>query len=225
MGNDASSYISTRHLGRRLDLRRLTRDFFARYTPDVARDLLGKVLVRQLDGKTLTGRIVETEAYRGRDDPASHAFRGPTKRTMVMFGRAGLVYVFFSYGFHWCLNITTEATGEPGAVLIRAIEPLRGIEEMRHRRRMVKDLRLLTSGPGRLTQALGIDASLNGEDVVTSRRLYLVEGKADAEIASSPRVGLSIGRETPWRYYLVGNPFVSKARTQTLIRAGLGRGS
>ena len=191
---------------------RLARSFFSRYTPDVAGDLLGRVLVREVGGSVLTARIVETEAYRGADDPASHSYRGMTKRTTVMFGEAGHAYVYFTYGNHYCLNLTAETEGVPGAVLIRAVEPLKGIEEMR-RRRGVEELTNLTSGPGKLTKAMGIDLRLNGEDVVKSKELFVRDGHRTEEVVVSPRIGISSGQDKLWRYYLGGNAFVSGART------------
>ncbi len=151
------------------------------------------------------------EAYRGFDDPASHAYRGITKRTAVMFGEPGHAYVYFIFGNHYCLNLTTETEGVPGAVLIRAVEPLVGIEEMR-RRRGVEELTSLTSGPGKLTKALGIDLRLNGEDVVESEQLYLVSGKRGA-VSVSSRIGVASAKDRLWRYFLEGNPFVSGDRT------------
>src|SRR5271156_3050692 len=169
---------------------RLGRSFFSRYTPDVAQELLGCLLVRRIGRRTLSGRIVEVEAYRGRDDPASHSYRGATKRSSIMYGEAGVgegggraargshsyrgatkrssimygeagrVYVFFSYGVHWCLNFTTEAEGQPGAVLIRALEPVGGMEQMAQNRG-VAGVERLTNGPGKLTRALSIDGSFN----------------------------------------------------------------
>ena len=191
---------------------RLGRSFYSRYTPEVARELLGSVLVRVIGGQELRSRVVEVEAYRGADDPASHAYRGVTRRTSVMFGEPGHAYVYFTFGFHHCLNVTTETDGEPGAVLIRAVEPLEGIEEMR-RRRGVIELTNLTSGPGKLTKALGIDLSLNGEDVVRSRGLFLLRGRLDGDVAVSRRIGISSGQEKAWRFYVEGSPFVSGART------------
>lgn len=204
----------TRKPARALRMGRLPREFFARYTPYVAREMLGMVLVRVLDtGTRIQGRIVETEAYRGSDDPASHAYRGVTRRTEVMFGEAGHAYIYFSYGFHYCLNVTTEEPGHAGAVLIRAVEPLRGLEEM-HARRADKSGKLtnLTNGPGKLTQAMAIDLSLNREDLVTSKRLYLLKGRTEPEVVTSPRIGISAAREVEWRYYVSGNPFVSHGR-------------
>ena len=128
-----------------------------------------------------------------------------------MFGEAGRAYVYFVYGNHWCLNFTTEEEGQPGAVLIRALEPVEGVARMA-RSRGVDDLRSLTSGPGRLTEALSIGGSFNGEDVVTSKRLR-VEGRAgQVEAGTSARIGVSSGREMRWRFFVVGNPVVSKGK-------------
>jgi DNA-3-methyladenine glycosylase len=155
---------------------RLARRFFEGYTPKVARALLGTVLVRVADSERLAGIIVETEAYRGARDPASHAYRGRTRRNDVMFGEGGHAYVYFSYGSHWCLNVTTEPAGRAGAVLVRAIEPMEGLEKMLRNRGLESDEHL-TDGPGKLTQALKIDSALSGEDLVTSDRLFLEEGE------------------------------------------------
>ena len=152
---------------------------------------------------------MEVEAYRGSDDPASHSYRGATKRISIMFGEGGHVYVFFAYGFHWCLNFTTEEEGQPGAVLIRALEPVEGVEEMA-RNRGVSEVGKLTDGPGKLTKALSIDGDFNGEDLVRSRRLYVLNREEPARVAASARIGISKGREQQWRYFVEGNPFVSK---------------
>jgi DNA-3-methyladenine glycosylase len=188
---------------------RLRRAFFSRYTPDVARELLGCLLVRRVGGATLSGRIVEVEAYRGSDDPASHSYRGATKRSAIMFGEAAHVYVFFAFGNHWCLNFTTEVEGEPGAVLIRALEPVEGVGRMAENRG-VSELARLTSGPGNLTKALSIDGGFNGEDLVTSKRLYVLGKEKPVRVEASTRIGISKGREREWRYFVEGNTFVSK---------------
>lgn len=174
--------------------------------------MIGAILVSNLGGVVTSGRVVETEAYRGADDPASHAYRGKTKRTEVMFGEAGHAYVYFSYGFHYCLNVTTETQGSPGAVLIRALEPLAGVQIMRARRG-VADVRQIANGPGKLTKAMGIGIALNGEDMVVSKRLYLLEGQPGGRIGTSPRIGVSVGQETRWRYFLTDSPFVSRGGT------------
>ena len=189
---------------------RLERRFFERYTPNVAKALLGTALVRRVDGERLSGTIVETEAYRGKRDPASHAFRGRTARNAVMFEQAGHAYVYFAYGSNWCLNITTEPAGTPGAVLIRAIEPKEGLEAMAKNRRGATGH--LTDGPGRLTQALGIDANFDGEDFVTSSRLFLEYGRSIGKTGVSPRVGISRGTSYMWRFFVIGNAFVSRAK-------------
>ena len=190
------------------------RRFFEGYTPKVAKALLGTLLVRVVDGERLSGTIVETEAYRGASDPASHAYGGKTKRNAVMFGEGGHAYVYFSYGFHWCLNVTTEPAGKAGAVLVRAVEPIEGLEQMLRNRSLDLDEHV-TDGPGKLTQALGIDSGLNGEDLVTSDRLFIEEGKKVEGTGSSSRVGIQRGVEFKWRFFVKGNRFVSKAKPLT----------
>src|SRR5262249_49910509 len=141
------------------------RSFYARPTRQVAQDLLGSVLVHQLGATTLAGRIVETEAYLGLEDLAAHASRGLTARTRVLFGPPGHAYVYLIYGMYECLNLVAEPDGQPGCVLIRALEPLGGIEEMRRRRPAARRLEDLASGPGKLTLALGISRRHNGQDL------------------------------------------------------------
>ena len=199
--------------------RRLPRSFFARPSPEVGPDLLGRILVRKVgDGTLLTARIVEAEAYQ-EDDPASHSFRGRTNRTEVMFGPPGHAYVYFTYGMHHCMNVVTGLTGEGSAVLLRAAEPLEGLEEMA-RRRGTNDLRALCSGPGRLCQALGIDRAENGLDLVRGRLLWLLEGApvAPSTINVGPRVGITSGTERPWRFSVQGDRFVSRARPAVPVR-------
>jgi DNA-3-methyladenine glycosylase len=188
---------------------RLDRPFFARYTPDVAEDLLGCLLVRRIGRRRISGRIVEVEAYRGSDDPASHSYRRATTRSSVMFGEAGHVYMFFSYGNHWCLNFTAEQAGEPGGVLIRALEPVEGVAEM-VKNRGLSELQRLANGPGKLTQALAIDGGFNGEDLVTSKRIYVVDKEEAVPVMASPRIGISKAKELPWRFFVEGSPFISK---------------
>jgi DNA-3-methyladenine glycosylase len=190
---------------------RISREFYERYTPRVARELLGSRLVRVVDGERLSGVIVEAEAYRGSKDPASHAYRGRTKRTEVMFGPPGHAYVYFTMGMHHCLNITTEPEGTAAAVLIRALEPKEGVDRMR-RNRGVADVLRLATGPGNLTRALGIDRRLNGEDVVSSNVLFLERGVFVRGVGVSPRVGVSSGAGVRWRFFVKGSPFVSKGR-------------
>jgi len=192
-------------------MKRLPRSFFERYTPLVARELLGMRLVRVDGGERLAGMIVETEAYRGRRDPASHAFRGRTRRNEVMFGPAGHAYVYFSMGMHYCLNVTTEFPGTPGAVLLRAIEPAEGMRGMLKNRGLDTAVHV-ADGPGRLTEALGIDSRLNGEDMVTSKNLFIEKGTKPKRIGRSSRVGINVATERRWRYFIVGNRFVSRRK-------------
>ena len=193
----------------------LPRKFYERPSIVVAPDLIGKVLVRDVAGSRLEGIIVETEAYAGLEDPASHAYRGKTKRNEVMFGEAGHAYVYFTYGFHHCLNFVTATEGTPEAVLIRALEPITGIEEMKQRR-MTSDLRNLTSGPGKLCKALAIDRSLNGIDVTKlSSQISVREGKGTPRlIGSSARIGIRVATQRPWRFFDAQSEFVS-AKKQT----------
>jgi DNA-3-methyladenine glycosylase len=176
----------------------------------VARELLGRLLVRRLPGVTLLGRIVECEAYR-EDDPASHSYRGVTNRTEVMFGRAGRLYVYFTYGMHYCMNVVTGAEGEGSAVLLRAVEPLQGLDWMRERRGVL-DARSLCRGPARLTQAYGVGRADNGMDLVEGTDLFVSAGRriADGSVGVSPRVGIRIATEQPWRFFEAGSPFVSR---------------
>ena len=170
---------------------------------EVARGLLGWTFLR--DG--VGGCIVEVEAY-SPDDPASHAFRGRTPRNGAMFGEAGTLYVYRSYGIHWCVNIACEPVGIGAAVLVRALAPTHGVVEMRRRRGDVDD-RLLCSGPGRLTQALGIGAEDNGLSVL-GPPFELEPPEKAVEVATTPRVGLTKGTELPWRYVVRDSTWVSR---------------
>jgi DNA-3-methyladenine glycosylase len=180
----------------------------------VARDLLGRQLVRALPGGVpLRARIVECEAYQ-EDDPASHSFRGLRPQTAVMFGPPGHLYVYRSYGVHWCMNVVTGEDGEGSAVLLRAAEPLDGIDRMRRARR-TEDPRLLCAGPGRLTQALSITGNHNGADLVRGPDLTMArgEGLPDDAVRVATRIGLTVAREQPWRFLDGGSRFVSRGRT------------
>jgi DNA-3-methyladenine glycosylase len=189
------------------------RAFYARDTVWVAKDLLGKRLVRIRGSGRMIGKIVEVEAYRGSDDPASHAFRGLTPRNAPMFGEPGHAYVYFTYGNHYCLNVTTRESGIPGAVLIRAIEPIEGISTMARLRPNVPKLDL-TNGPGKLTKALGIDKSLNEIDMTKHGPLYVTRAEAqDFEVGRSTRIGIAVGKDRLWRFYVLGNPYVSRRFT------------
>jgi DNA-3-methyladenine glycosylase len=172
--------------------------------------LLGRVLFYRTTEGLLAGRIVETEAYTGGDDPASHAFRGRTTRNAVMFGPAGHAYVYFTYGMHYCLNVTAEASGTAGAVLLRALEPLAGDEIMRARGDRGPARRLL-SGPGKIGRAFGLTLADNGRDF-TRGPLGLAAGSpvADREVGVSRRIGITRAVDRPYRFVVIGNPSVSK---------------
>jgi DNA-3-methyladenine glycosylase len=196
---------------------RLPRAFYARPATEVAPALLGHVLVRALpDGTRAAARIVEVEAY-GPDDPASHAFRGMTPRNAVMFGPPGHLYVYFTYGMHFCMNAVTGRAGEGTAVLVRACEPLEGVEGMRSRRGRDRILELC-SGPGRLTQALGVARSEDGADLVDGDRVWVERGSRPGGIDTGIRVGVHETTRS-WRYWLEGNPFVSRGRPGPTTRA------
>jgi DNA-3-methyladenine glycosylase len=185
----------------------LPRKFYDRPAIEVARDLLGKVLVH---GRAM-GRIVETEAYLGVQDPAAHASRGLTQRTRVLFGPPGHAYVYFIYGMYECLNLVAEPEGQPGCVLIRALEPVGGIEEMWKRRPGARSVHDLASGPGKLTLAMGITRRQNGIDVTRGEltvRCAAVE--EPFEVAVTPRIGIRHAAEWPLRFHIEGNPCVSR---------------
>lgn len=173
--------------------------------------MLGQIVVSDTPEGRTSGHIVETEAYLGPDDPASHAARLKQGRVEAMWGEPGIAYVYRSYGVHAMLNIVSEPKGETGAVLVRALEPLAGIELMQIRRG-IERLNLLCSGPGRLCQALGISLDLHGTDLVTSDRLWIAPGETVADISVSGRIGISRGLEHPWRFWVSGNPHVSAHR-------------
>lgn len=221
---------------------RFRRNFYLQDSRSVAEQLLGAYLHRITeDGEELIGKIVETEAY-GVGDAACHAFRGPTKRNQIMFREGGFSYVYFTYGMHFCFNVTTNAEGIGEAVLIRAVEPILGIEWMRAHRPNVKHDRELTSGPGRLCQAFGLTREQNGIDLIESDELFITKGttplltkergrgevgkesgrgKAAKEsgtrevsnlIGTSTRIGINVAQDLPWRYFIEGNQYVSRAK-------------
>jgi DNA-3-methyladenine glycosylase len=197
-------------------LRSLPRAFFARDPRRVARELLGKVLVRREQHGALTARIVEVEAYLGERDPAAHASAGKTLRNAVLFGPPGHAYIYFIYGNHYCLNVSCEPEGKAGSVLFRAVEPLTGIEAMARSRgielRSSKDWRNLTSGPGRLCEAFGITRTRDNACDLTSDASSLWLGDDGCRIRGivvTPRVGIVKAADKPLRYVLAGNRFVS----------------
>ncbi len=188
---------------------------------DAARQLLGSLLIRELpaleEGEPpirLIGRIVETEAY-DQSDAASHSYKGRTERTAVMFGPPGRLYVYFTYGMHYCCNIVTGPQGSGAAVLIRAIEPIEGQAEMLHNRQRKSQIKFsstqLTNGPAKLCQALQIDKTLNGHNLLQAPlRLELQKSFNESEISQTTRIGISQAKEVPWRFYVTNNQFVSQ---------------
>jgi DNA-3-methyladenine glycosylase len=184
--------------------------FFDRPAQIVARDLLGTVVVSRAGGKRTAGIVVETEAYLGYDDPASHGYRHRRiDRNAALFGAPGTWYVYLSYGMHWCANLVCEAEGRASAVLLRALEPTEGIDVMRERRGLA-DVRLLCSGPGRLTQALGITVAHDG--LAVDRPPIVLEPSPGRDVVVGPRVGITRAADRPWRYSLRGSAYVSRPR-------------
>ena len=208
-------------------LRPLPREFYARPAFTVARALLGRVLVHDAPQGRVAGRIVEVEAYRGGGDPASHAFRGPTPRNLVMFGEPGRAYVYFTYGMHHCLNVVCEPAGKAAAVLIRAFEPLVGAGSMRVRRGVEESVRL-GRGPGCVARALGLNRTHDGLDL-SAGPLFIAEAPrecASHRIVAGPRIGIRVGLERDWRFWLAGHPCVSASRAApkpALAAAGTSR--
>lgn len=186
----------------------LPREFYARAPQQVARELLGKVLVH---GAT-AGRIVETEAYLGREDLAAHASRGITPRTRVLFGPPGHAYVYFIYGMYECLNVVAEPDGTPGCVLIRALEPLEGVDTMQQRRPRCRRLEELAAGPGRLTVAMGISRRHSGADVTVGPLTVHDRPGGRFDIDVTPRIGIRQCADWPLRYVIRGHPCASKLR-------------
>jgi DNA-3-methyladenine glycosylase len=194
----------------------LPRSFYARPTLKVARELLNQRLVRAFEGHRLSGRIVEVEAYVGMEDAASHARFGETERNAAMFGPPGHAYVYLIYGIHHCLNLVTQERGFPAAILIRALEPIEGLEIQQRLRGPERPFKDLTRGPGRLCQALAIDRSFDARDLCTPESPLWVEKEPGAPpevIAQSPRIGVTgdeEARSIPWRFYIQDSPWVSR---------------
>lgn len=194
--------------------RRFKRSFFRRDAVVVAKEMLGCYLHRKLDnGVELIGKIVEVEAYT-MIDPSCHAYRGKTPRTEVLFGDAGYSYIYFTYGTYWCLNIVANEEEQGEAILIRAVEPLQGIEEMRERRPKAKKDRDLTNGPGKLCMAFELDKNQNKLDMIDGETIWLTMGEmgSDFSIGTSSRIGISVAQEYPWRFYIKENPYVSPGK-------------
>jgi DNA-3-methyladenine glycosylase len=200
----------------------IERDFFTQPTLTVARELLGQRLVREWNGRRLSGLIVETEAYIGPADTASHASKGRTARTEVMFGPPGHAYIYLIYGVYYMLNLVTEFKDFPAAILIRALEPQEGLEVIQANRRSPPGdgwprLAQLANGPGKLCQALAIDKTFHGWDLTLGKNLWLEAAQAvpDSAVTTGPRVGIDYAqpadRAAPWRFWIRDNPFVSKS--------------
>lgn len=189
----------------------LKQSFFNRNTLTVAQDLIGCFLVHEYNGQTLVGKIVETEAYLGLEDQASHAYWGKTNRNAPMFGPVGHAYVYVSYGMHYCFNtVARESSQAAGGVLIRAVEPIQGIELMKENRKISCPIRI-TNGPGKLTQALGITLNHKGAKLDQTSNLYLMEkdSKQPIQLGVSKRIGISRAQDVLWRFYEQGNRWVS----------------
>lgn len=190
--------------------------WLARRAVDVAPDLLGCVITRAGPAGTVSVRLSEVEAYEGADDPGSHGYRGRTARNEVMFGRAGRLYVYFSYGMHWCANLVCGADGEASAVLLRAGEVVEGLELARSRRPSARADRDLARGPARLAAALGFTGAENGVDLLAEHgspiRMTPAVALSDGAVRTGPRVGLARAADRPWRFWLDGDPTVSPYR-------------
>ena len=187
----------------------LSRSFYARESAVVAPDLLNKVLIVG----AISGRIVEVEAYGGSDDPASHAYLGRTARNGVMFGQAGHLYTYFTYGMHWCANAVCGPNGRAGAVLLRALAPIAGVEEMFERRRAATRPVDLCSGPAKLCQALGIGAADDGVDLLGDAITIVDDGIAPpTDVVTTRRIGVTKGTESLWRFHVPGDPNVSRSQ-------------
>lgn len=188
--------------------------FYARDTVEVARALLGCILVTDVGGEVTAGRITEVEAYVGPHDAAAHSFGNRcTKRNSAMFGPAGTCYVYFTYGMHWCFNVVTEREGYPAAVLVRSLEPLSGLEVMARRR---GNSRALCSGPARLCQAMGIDGAMNGSSIVNGPVRILRRPQVNAEdVVCGPRIGISRAVDWPLRFCLKGSRWLSRAEPKS----------
>lgn len=197
--------------------RRLPRSFFNRPTLTVAEELIGKYLVYRVEGQTISGRIVEVEAYIGEDDPACHAAPGMTKRNAIMYGPPGFAYIYFIYGMYNCMNVVTERKGFPAAVLIRAAEPVDGVELMADRSGKTPH-RLMMSGPGRLCRAFGLTTEHSGMDMCGRTLHFQDRGDAGSKILRSSRIGIRKGTDRLWRFCDSDSDAVSVRTTAPRIR-------
>jgi DNA-3-methyladenine glycosylase len=186
-------------------------DFYLQDTLTVAKQLLGKILVIQKNRILRSAKIVETEAYIGDHDPACHAYGKFTNRSSTLYEEGGTIYVYFIYGNHYCFNVVTEPKGKGCAVLIRAVEPVEGLDFMFKKRGKNIPLHNLTNGPGKMTQAMGIDESFNRKNLFTpSIYIFQPDYQSDFEIVTTTRIGINVGKEFPYRFYIKNNPFVSR---------------
>ena len=199
-----------------LKAKKLSRSFYKRELLNVARDLLGKTLVKVYGKNILAGKIVEVEAYHGDFDKAAHSYGGITKRNEIMFEEGGYLYVYFTYGVHHCCNVVTGKKGQGTAILIRAIEPISGVNKMIRNRfgsslRNEKEIFNLTSGPGKVCQSLGINRKHSGLDL-TGEKIFILDSAKinDKEIGVSKRIGISKSVNLPWRFYTKNNPYLSR---------------
>lgn len=193
-----------------IDYYKLQKDFYGQKTIKVAKELLGSYLVRKINGVQMIGRIVEVEAYR-QDDPASHSYKGKTERNKVMFLEGGYLYVYFTFGMYHCANIVTENEGTGSAVLLRAVEPVNGMNIMYLNRKNCKTDLNLTNGPGKFCLAFQIDKSLNGANLLENEIFIVKKYRQEKiNIESSTRIGITVGTDSRWRFFIRGNPYVSK---------------
>jgi len=200
----------------RFHKKKLKKNFYNRELINVARDLLGKILVKSCDDKIISGKIVELEAYHGDFDQAAHSYGGITKRNKIMFEEGGYLYVYFTYGAHHCCNVVTGKKGQGTAVLIRAVEPVSGIDLMiknRFGRNLKNDREIynLTSGPGKLCKAFGIDRTHSGIDL-TGKDIFILDNKKilKKETGVSTRIGITRSTDLPWRFFIKNNPYLSR---------------
>jgi len=196
----------------------LPKKFYLRSSVTVAKDLIGKYIFRNTGKEILSGKIVETEAYTGRNDPAAHSYNGKTHRNAVMFEEGGAAYVYFTYGNHFCFNVVTCRKGTPSAVLIRGVEPFKGIDTMMKNRK-TKDLLNLTNGPGKLTKAFEIGRNLNGADLA-GNEIYISKSipvQKDFVILKSKRIGITKNTDKLYRFYIKDNKFVSRTPRKLVI--------
>ena len=192
--------MNCKKLSVRIKMKILSRKFYINDTKQVAKDLLGKQLVRKIGKQMLSGIIIETEAYKGKNDPASHAARKKTERNKIMFGEVGHAYVYFTYGMHYCFNVVAKKENdESGAVLVRAIQPQQGIKQM-IKNRKTDVISNLTNGPGKLAQAMQITLKQYDLDLTNSTSMFILDGKKPTKIIAKPRVGIKEGTDKLWNF-------------------------